>query len=269
MIKILLIAIASLYLKGDLPYWAAKSGKNPTATCNQYRLWRSNTDPSIDTYFTYFDCYGISRTVYLGPDYGYEVFVCASAPPSLVQFPPPGGPIPIQAYSELQTGSTGCRLTPDPVEPEKPVDPDAPEVQCNQTASYTGGKSYPSKVLVDLGTSSGTVRLTFQAYGKPDKFIVTNPNASGLTSPIIASTDYRGIEFSYGAEICDFYGGLGFGCPTCQGVLYRGGFGSCYFGGGGNGNITFTKPAGVRWVYVEVYAPLSGTAWEFTLGCPF
>lgn len=259
MLKLIFVVFMTLFIQGDLPYWSQKSGREPTAVCNQYRLYRYNTDISISTAFSYRDCFGIERTVYIGPDYGYQTYICSSTTPVLEQIP--GTPVPPQAFAELE-GSCG-----DDEDPEKPDDPDAPEIGCDTEFSYGGGRSYPSKYLIDLGTITGTVTVEYQAFGVPDKFLIIDPNRAAPLSPVVAhSGGYRG-NVSFQGELCDFYASRGFGCPNCMGPLTPPSL-MCEITGGGEGSFTFTKTSSMRWVYLEVYAPLHGTAWDVTVGCP-
>lgn len=250
-----------LFFQGDLPYWGTKKGKNPTAICNTYRLWRYNTDVSVSTSFLYTDCFGINRVVELGPDFGYQAYVCSSTTPTLSQFPSADGPFGTQAYFENQ-GCCGC---PDPVEPEKPVDPETPEVECDETTSYNGGHSYPSRILIDLGTSAGVVTLTYDARNLPDKFIIMDPNAPPPSSGILLNTGYRGHS-SFQPDICDFYSKKGLPCPACYNPIFP--ELGCEIIGGGEGSQSFFKTSSVRWVYLEVYAPIGQTVWDATVGCP-
>lgn len=259
MIKLMIIVFLSLLIQGDLPYWSQKSGKEPTAVCNQYRLYRVNTDISIDTYFTYRDCFGIQRTVYLGPDYGYQTYICSSTAPVLSQ--QPGAPVPPQAFAEL-VGSCGGGEDPD-----KPDDPDAPEIGCDTEFSYSGGQTYPSKYLIDLGTTPGSVTVEYHTFEAPDKFVVIDPNRPTPLDPVVAhSGGYRGSAI-YQGQLCNFYASMGFGCPNCMGLLATPRT-TCEITGGGTGSFTFTKTSSMRWVYLEVYAPLPGTAWNVEVGCP-
>ena len=259
MLKLILIAFTLLFIQGDLPYWAKKSGREPTAICNQYRLYRNNTDISIDTYFTYRDCFGIQRTVYVGPDYGYQTYICSSTTPVLSQ--QPGAPVPPQAFAEI-VGSCGGGE-----DPEKPDDPESPEVSCDTEVAFSGTKSYPARFLIDLGTLTGTVTVEYDARSRPDKFFIVDPNTPSPLNPIVAhSGGYRGHR-AWQEQICDFYAGRGFGCPGCMGPLVAP-LNMCEITGLSLGSFTFTKTASMRWVYLEVYAPLSGTAWEATVGCP-
>lgn len=261
---LLLIAFSMLIMGDDLPYWADKKGRTPTATCNQYELARTNTDISISTSFSYVDCFGISRTVEIeAPEFGYRTvaYICSSVAPTLVQFP--GSPLPPQATATFQK-CCGC---PDPEDPEKPEDPEAPEVECGSPASYGGGKTYPGRFLVDLGTGEGTVTVEYNAFNIPDKFLIINPNAVVPMAPVVAhSNGYKGST-DYQSAICSFYKSIGYGCPSCRGEFTTP-WSNCDISGHGAGSFSFSKSSSLRWVYVEVYAPLSGTGWEVTVGCP-
>lgn len=261
MVKILLTSFMFLLFQGDLPYWSDKKGRTPTAICNQYELVRTNTDISISTSFNYVDCFGVSRTVEVNPpEFGSQmvVYICSSVTPTLDQFP--GAPIPPQATATLQGVCGG------PPAPEKPpVDPGTPGVGCNTSFSYGGGNSYPSEHLIDLGTASGTVTVKYRAGAVPDKFTVINPNAAPPLNPVLVSSGYRGA-YSFQSDLCNFYGRIGFGCPTCLSPLISNDL-SCEIKGE-DSTMTFYKSSAIRWVKILVYSPLS-TRWAVDrVSCP-
>lgn len=96
---------------------------------------------------------------------------------------------------------------------------------------------------VDLGDSTGSVVLTYDAYSVPDRFIV---DYNGST---VIDTGFRGTSGTY----VDLDG---------NSVVVT-------VAGPGAGTASFTKTtASPRIATVKVIAPYFGTAWQCTLGCP-
>jgi hypothetical protein len=46
------------------------------------------------------------------------------------------------------------------------------EFDCGDVIIYEGGQSYPTEIQIDLGTSTGTVTFTYDAFSRPDAFQV-------------------------------------------------------------------------------------------------
>lgn len=126
---------------------------------------------------------------------------------------------------------------------------DAPEspVACGDAASYSGGEAFPTEVFVSLGSSFGNVTLNFDALSIPDKFEVWY---NGLK---VIDTGYRG-DSSYQSSLDAELATRGLPPETIMGL--------------GSGTATFSKTSTTTSALVRVYAPLSGTAWNFTLNCP-
>lgn len=116
-----------------------------------------------------------------------------------------------------------------------------PVVACDVATSYSGGTGFASYAIT-LGTATGTVTLTYQAYNVPDRWRVV---WNGVE---VVNTGFRGH-------------------PANDPALNAAGYPSVV--GPGTGSITFSKGSAYPTdaiVYVD--APLSGTAWDFTLSCP-
>lgn len=118
---------------------------------------------------------------------------------------------------------------------------DAPT--CGTPVTYTGGPAFPSSTVIDLGTGTGLVTLTFNAYDIPDKFQVYFDGSK------VIDTGYRG-DTSYQAA-------LNAELSSPETITAP-----------GNGTASFTKGTAARFATVLVYAPLPDTSWDFTLGCP-
>jgi hypothetical protein len=115
-----------------------------------------------------------------------------------------------------------------------------PGIAC-ATAASSGGQGF-QEITVTLGTGTGTVQLNYNAIGVPDRFVV---KWNGNT---VIDTGYRGNS-SYDSALAAL------GLPPVEGP--------------GAGTVTFEKTSAFPVnATVEVYGPLPGTAWSFTLGCP-
>lgn len=126
--------------------------------------------------------------------------------------------------------------------------PSTPAIPCGAGASYSGGTSYPTIQDVTLGSDTGVVTLNFQAYSVPDRFVVEYQGV------VVIDTGYRGDSF-YQTQLNNAL--IALGEPTAPIV------------GLGVGTATFNKTSATPSVAtVKVYAPMSGTGWDFTLGCP-
>ena len=131
-------------------------------------------------------------------------------------------------------------ITPTPTPTPTPTTiPDV--IQCNSSASFSGGAAMPSVNIVALGSNLGDVTLTFQAFGVPDRFVVK------YGGEIVIDTGYRGSA-TYNSQLA----ALGL-TPVV---------------GPGSGTATFNKTSTEPYATVEVYGPFRGTAWNFSMSCP-
>lgn len=143
-------------------------------------------------------------------------------------------------------------------------------IPCGTSSTYTGGVAYPTPNTITLGSGTGTVSLQFEAYSFPDRFIVQwNGN-------YVIDTGYRGepIYNIGGASRSAFTSSLTGKVDPITGLTYP--YSPLWPGDGypivispGVGTSTFPKVASLpATANVFVYAPMTGTAWTFTLGCP-
>lgn len=123
----------------------------------------------------------------------------------------------------------------------------APIIPCGDSSSFSGGESFPTEQVVTLGTSLGNVVLIFDALSIPDKYIVIFDGAE------VINTGYRG-DVSYQAALDAELASRGLPPETIT------------FPGFGTAN--FNKTTATTTATIRVYAPLSGTAWSYTLNCP-
>lgn len=121
------------------------------------------------------------------------------------------------------------------------------DIPCGAGSTYNGGEAYPQTDIIDLGSATGIVTLNFDAYGLADKFIVEFDGVE------VINTGYRG-NASEQTNLNNALAAKGFPPETIQGV--------------GSGTTTFQKTTTTTTATVKVYAPLPGTGWNYTLGCP-
>lgn len=123
-----------------------------------------------------------------------------------------------------------------------------PDAVCPEPVQFAGGVVFPAYYTVDLGTELGEVTMNFEAYNVPDKFII---NWSGST---VANTGYRGSQ----GQQNNLDIALASQNVAPENIVGQGG-----------GTVSFYKnTAYPNTATVEVYAPLSSTAWVVTVECP-
>ena len=123
------------------------------------------------------------------------------------------------------------------------------DIPCGAGSEYTGGPSYPQTDIIDLGTATGIVTLTFNARSIPDKFVVEFDGVE------VINTGYRGST-SYQSNLNTALAILGLPAETIEGP--------------GQGSFTFQKTTATTTATVRVFAPISNpkTVWDYTLSCP-
>lgn len=122
------------------------------------------------------------------------------------------------------------------------------DVVCPEPVTFSGGIVFPATYTVDLGLETGSVSLQFEAYQVPDKFIL---NWSGST---VINTGYRGTTY-YTSNLNT---ALAAQNAQPESITYP-----------GNGTVSFYKSTPLPNIaYIQVYAPMEGTAWNLTVNCP-
>jgi len=143
-------------------------------------------------------------------------------------------------------------------------------VNCDTIVNQNDAPAYPFYQEVNLGATTGTVTLTFDAVDIPDRIIVRwNGN-------VVIDTKYRGKTGFDVGEITRnlFTASLTGKIDPISGFTYPDFVtyptdGYPEVDSPGNYNDSFNKSAATpNEAYVEVYAPMDGTIWEFILGCP-
>jgi hypothetical protein len=114
--------------------------------------------------------------------------------------------------------------------------------ECNIAVNGGSGGRGLFEYTIQLGLGTGNVSFNFNAFSVPDQFQVY------YNGSLVIDTGFRG-DSSYNAQL----NALGY--PNVSGP--------------GSGVTSFTKPnASPQTCLVVVTAPLTGTAWEFLVGCP-
>lgn len=149
-----------------------------------------------------------------------------------------------------------------------------PVVDGGQAVNFSGNNAYPAIQSINLGQSTGSTLLTFDAYSVPDRFIVY------YNDQVAIDTGYRGNPISYGfngSNRAQFKSSLlgkqdpvtGGTYPLSTSIAGIENDGYPEVISPGNGSTTFNKNlANVTSADIKVYAPMSGTAWELSMGLP-
>lgn len=127
---------------------------------------------------------------------------------------------------------------------------------CDGTKNYSGNRVFPAEYDVDLGTDTGEVTITHNAYGIPDKFTVEWSGSTVFNSGYVGSTVHQ-------SSLNTALTVRGYSTETITNI-------SSQFGGqAGYGSGSFTKNTPYpNTAKVKVYAPLANTAWELEVSCP-
>lgn len=136
---------------------------------------------------------------------------------------------------------------------------------CN--IAYREGNSGTFTFPINLGSDTGTVRIEYQAYGIPDKFVFAwngNTYTSGTTSGNYDG--YVGSQSSL-AALRTATGDSNLEITTYTTSDYNPS-GSNNTQSGGRNFIEFNKNASAGSLTATVTAPLGGTAWWFSVSCP-
>lgn len=142
---------------------------------------------------------------------------------------------------------------------------------CGVSASFSGGNAYPSYYRVSLGTSTGTVSVSYNMRDYPDLLIIKYPS-----STTVVNTGFRGhANFDYGgANRNEFNLSLNGRVDPSTGVTLPNTTaypddGYPRISGGGSGSTSFSKSSSTETLcHVYIYAPMTSTAWSVDVGCP-
>lgn len=146
----------------------------------------------------------------------------------------------------------------------------APAIEpCGESSPYSGGESYPTEQTVNVTTSTGTVTFTYQAISIPDLFLVYYNDVLVINTGYVGSSDF---DFG-GSRRSEFTSALNGRTDPVNGGTYPNftnypDDGYPRIVGDAGGTETFLKNTSIQYSYVEVYAPMSGTGWNYTISCP-
>jgi len=143
-------------------------------------------------------------------------------------------------------------------------------ISCGESSSFSGGVSYPITQSITLTSATGTVVLNYNAQSVPDRFIVD------WNSSVVIDTGYRGsanYDFGGGNRSAFTSSLTGLIDPitlnTYPDLATYPDDGYPRIVGLGLGTTSFVKNlATSTFATIKVYAPMSGTAWSYTMNCP-
>ena len=163
-------------------------------------------------------------------------------------------------------------------------EPDEPAVfSCDTAVQMSGGIAWPAEsakniygdvvpLKFNLGSAVGVVILDFHAYDMPDRFQVFWPGPpeyakDGKPTNLVIDTGFWGAEKHKQAMINALKGRGDTVTPLwvdkdLKDMAWNTG------AQGSDAPTAFDKTSTVKDAYVKVWAPASGTLWNFTLGCP-
>lgn len=146
----------------------------------------------------------------------------------------------------------------------------AATITCGSSSSYAGGQNYPTSELINLGSDTGPVPLQFAALSVPDRYIVI------WDGSIVIDTGYRGSSVydfggisraTFNASLTGLIDPVTLNAYPDLGTYPDDGYPRIV--GVGSGVQIFVKStASPETATVDVYGPMSGTAWSYTLFCP-
>ena len=160
--------------------------------------------------------------------------------------------------------------------------PPAPTTPCDRAVGYTGNKSYPDTRNIELGSATGTVTVEFNAISVPDRIRVSFDGVNVIDSQYQGDTSYIANN-AIVEDLAEVLSGIN---PATSAPYVDPGTGQAYepngtaqlptvenggFIEGTNGvttTFTFNKNTATTFCVVEVYGPLTGTAYRVNVLCP-
>lgn len=132
-----------------------------------------------------------------------------------------------------------------------------PDFPCNVDKRYDGEKGMPIMFNIPLGRATGEVRLDYNAYSQPDKFVVSWDDEVVINTGYVGRTNWQGqLDTALDNE--------GYDREDIRDVQSL--YGSSY---AGQGHAIFNKTKeNPQNAILRVYAPLDGTLWNAKLSCP-
>jgi len=139
---------------------------------------------------------------------------------------------------------------------------------CGSPITFIGGESYPTEILIDIGTGTGIVTFTFDAESRPDYFRVDFEGVNVIDLPFRGSNIYNYGGSSRTAFTSTLTGRTEpLGDYTYPNFVYNPQDGYPLVDSNLSGTRTFTKTTSTRYVTVTVYAPMSFTSWSVNMSC--
>jgi len=144
-------------------------------------------------------------------------------------------------------------------------------ISCSSNSSFSGGIGYPTTQPYNLTVNTGSVDFQFNAVGIPDRFIVYYNSVAVIDTGYRGSSAYAFLGSSRGNFTSSLDGKVDpvtsntypFSHPSHSADNYPAVISP------GTGSDSFNKDSNlVNQATIEVYAPMSGTAWNLTLNCP-
>lgn len=132
---------------------------------------------------------------------------------------------------------------------------------CGDPVTFSGtGKYYPKTFQIQVGIDTGPFLFTYGAGPAPDKFVVRFNNT------VLFDSGYVGDPGHFQASINAALAAMGLPPETVTDSDGR--LNSLGGVGNGNGGIVLNKSTAGQYIFVDVYAILSGTNFTFSVGCP-
>lgn len=139
---------------------------------------------------------------------------------------------------------------------------------CEGNIVYPGGQSYPTEIIVDLGTEIGTSTVHFDAKQVPDYCIVY------FSGSVVADIGYRGHSmYDYGGSNRDVFRMNLNGKSDPRGIYTypdmtrhpEDGYPRITTG---TVSVRFFKSNISRYATVYIFAPIPSTVWNVSISCP-
>lgn len=127
------------------------------------------------------------------------------------------------------------------------ADPDISIIACGTPTTYSGNEGFPNYVYYNLGSALGSVTFTFDAFTIPDRYV-------GYIGGVqVFDTGYRGDPANQ---------------SSLNSALASHGLPPSTIISPGSGSLTFNKTVADNICTIEIYSPVTGTAWNLTMSCP-
>lgn len=123
---------------------------------------------------------------------------------------------------------------------------------CGTPVIYSGGVGFPNTSSLNIGTDTGTVWVRFGTGHIPDKMIITQLGVVKL------DTGYCGDPIAYQSILDAALAARGLPPET---IVDNGA--TDYIS-----DFSFVKSVANQFLTINIYSPIDGTQWNFTVYCP-